>query len=50
MHDGYWYKIEAQKVKITPQRPHGIRYSLTLHTKRGERIFGIDNAHPVSMK
>jgi len=32
-------------VEKTPERPHGIKYSLTLHDRQGERIFGIDNAH-----
>ena len=43
--DGYWYKIEARKVSTTPQRPHGVRYCLTLHDPDNERIYGIDNAH-----
>lgn len=42
---GYWQKIEACLTDVTPERPHGIRYSLTLHDKNGKRIFGIDNAH-----
>jgi hypothetical protein len=28
---GYWYKIEAEHVEPSSQRPHGIKYSLTLH-------------------
>jgi hypothetical protein len=43
--DGYWIKYEVSAVEKTPERPHGIKYSLTLHDPRGERIFGIDNAH-----
>ena len=43
--NGYWYKIEARKVAVTTERPHGIRYSLTLHDNHNQRIFGIDNAH-----
>jgi hypothetical protein len=27
--------------------PHGISYSLVLINKRGERVVGFDNAHPV---
>jgi hypothetical protein len=42
---GYWIKYEVSAVKETPGRPHGIKYSLTLHDRQGERIFGIDNAH-----
>lgn len=43
--NGYWTKIEAWKVDCSPQTPHGIRYSLTLHDPQGTRILGYDNAH-----
>jgi len=42
---GYWIKYEVSAVEKTSERPHGIKYSLTLHDPRGKRIFGIDNAH-----
>lgn len=42
---GYWYKIEARAVARSPEMPHGVRYSLTLHAVDGPRVFGIDNAH-----
>ena len=42
---GYWIKYSVRTVAKSPERPHGIRYSLTLHDKQGNRIFGIDNAH-----
>lgn len=42
---GYWYKIEARAVTPVPAVPHGVKYSLTLHTLDGPRVFGIDNAH-----
>ena len=45
--NGYWIKIEAWRVKPTPEVPHGIRYSLTLHDPYGKRILGYDNAHAV---
>ncbi len=49
--NGCWVKIEAKTTKsITKERPHGIRYSLTLHSKNGERILGYDNSHPVKEK
>ena len=44
---GYWVKIEARLVTPTEQRPHGIKYSLTLHDKSGDRVLGYDNAHAV---
>ncbi|MCF6766774.1 hypothetical protein L3V86_00130 [Thiotrichales bacterium 19S11-10] len=45
--NGYWYKIEAYLVEPTKERPHGIRYNLTLHDKYNKRILGFDNAHAV---
>lgn len=42
---GYWLKYEVKKVQKTVEKPHGIKYSLTLHHPNGSRIFGIDNAH-----
>jgi len=44
---GYWIKLEAWRVEVTDQIPHGIRYSLTLHEPYGNRILGYDNAHAV---
>ena len=41
-------KVEARKIESpTKERPHGIRYSLTLHDPYGQRILGYDNAHAV---
>lgn len=45
---GYWIKIEAIKAKTTKFRPHGIRYSITLHDRNNNRGLGFDNAHGVS--
>ena len=42
---GYWIKYDVRAVAISPDWPHGIKYSLTLHDRHGNRIFGIDNAH-----
>ncbi len=51
LEDKYWYKIEARVIGgSTPQRPHGIRYCLTLHEPGGKRLFGFDNAHAVKLK
>lgn len=45
---GYWTKFEVRKIEeVTEGIPHGIRYSLTLHNKHGERIVGFDNAHAI---
>ncbi len=45
---GYWYKIEAERVEPSGQRPHGVKYSLTLHAPAGDRLLGIDNAHGIA--
>ncbi len=44
----YWVKFSAKVVEISADRPHGIRYSLTLHDKQNRRIAGIDNAHEIT--
>ena len=44
---GYWTKFEVKKVEPNEKVPHGIRYSLTLHDRDNNRVFGIDNAHGV---
>ena len=48
--DGSWIKIEARLVNETDHRPHGIKYSLTLHGREGERLLGYDNAHGLKQK
>lgn len=46
---GYWVKFEVLKVEVTEHRPHGVKYSLTLHSPHdNERIMGFDNAHAVA--
>ncbi len=45
--NGYWIKIEAWRVEMSVDVPHGIRYSLTLHEPYGTRILGYDNAHAI---
>lgn len=44
---GYWVKFEARRVSVTPERPYGLEYSLTLHGKNNQRLVGFDNAHRV---
>ena len=44
---GYWLKFEIKRIKPTGERPHGLRYSFTLHDARGHRLVGFDNAHNV---
>lgn len=42
---GYWVKMEVSRVDVTVERPHGIKYSLTLHAPDNTRLIGFDNAH-----
>lgn len=44
---GYWVKMEVSRAQVTSDRPHGIRYSLTLHAPDNTRLIGFDNAHSV---
>jgi hypothetical protein len=37
-------------VPVTPERPHGLDCSLTLHGPDGVRLVGFDNAHQVAGK
>ena len=43
----YRVEIKAKCTDVTPERPHGLSYSLALHNEKHERILGFDNAHPV---
>lgn len=47
MDNGYWTKIEAWRVPVSDNIPHGIRYSLTLHDRNNTHVIGYDNAHAV---
>lgn len=46
----HWVKFIIKRVECSPERPHGLNYSLTLHDADNERLVGFDNAHPVSEK
>jgi hypothetical protein len=43
----HWVRFVIRRVEVSPERPHGLSYSLTLHGPDGERLVGFDNAHPV---
>jgi hypothetical protein len=43
----YWVHFVVRRVVVSPEQPHGLNYSLTLHGPDGERIIGLDNAHAV---
>jgi hypothetical protein len=47
MKSEYWVRFSVSQVVSTPERPHGLNYSLTLHGPGGKRLVGFDNAHPV---
>jgi hypothetical protein len=34
----HWVKFSVKRVDPTRDRPHGLSYSLTLHTESGERL------------
>jgi len=42
---GWWVTIRASRVPVSEERPHGIQYALSLHSPRGKRVVGYDNAH-----
>jgi hypothetical protein len=43
----YWVRFSVRRTASTPDRPHGLNYSLTLHGPDGNRLVGFDNAHAV---
>ncbi len=43
----HWVKFVVKRVPVSPEKPHGLDYSLTLHDENGKRLLGFDNAHPV---
>ncbi len=45
---GHWIKYDVVRVPLSETRPHGIKYSLTLHSPGGARLVGFDNAHAVA--
>jgi hypothetical protein len=38
-------RFVVREVPPSPERPHGLSYSLTLHDRTGRRLVGFDNAH-----
>ncbi len=43
----FWVKFEVNRVPPSPEKPHGLDYSLTLHGESGLRLLGFDNAHSI---
>jgi hypothetical protein len=50
LENGYWIKFEVYQADPSPQVPHGINYSLSLHDKYNRRVIGFDNAHGIKPK
>ena len=46
--DGHLVRFVVTRVLVSPEKPHGLDYSLTLHGPGGKRLVGFDNAHPVA--
>jgi Family of unknown function (DUF6516) len=46
----HWVKFVVRRVPTSPERPHGLSYSLTLHDGSGARLVGFDNGHPAPTK
>jgi hypothetical protein len=40
---GHWVRFVVTRVAVSPEKPHGIDYSLTLHGPDDERLVGFDN-------
>ncbi len=47
---GHRVRFVVTCVPVSPEKPHSIDYSLTLHRPDGERLVGFDNAHPVAKR
>jgi len=45
--NGWSIRFRVAQSAITEARPHGIKYSLTLHDVDGLRLLGYDNAHGI---
>jgi hypothetical protein len=44
----HWVRFVVTRVPVSPEKPHGLDYSLTLHGPENQRLVGFDNAHPVA--
>lgn len=43
----YWVRFSVDRVARSAGRPHGLKYSLTLHGPDRQRLVGFDNVHSV---
>ena len=44
---GHWVRFVVTRVPSSPEKPHGLDYSLTLHGPNSERLVRFDNTHPI---
>ncbi len=42
---GFIARFKVKRIAATPEKPHGVSYSLTFHAADGRRLMGYDNAH-----
>ena len=47
--NGYWVTMRVTRVVASEGRPHGIKYSLTLHDRNDDRILGYDNSRGIDV-
>lgn len=45
LENGWSLRFRVWRVALTSERPHGLRYSFTLHDVDGIRLLGYDNKH-----
>ena len=46
--NGWSIRIQVAPIEHSAARPHGIKYSFTLHDVDGSRLLGFDHAHGIS--
>jgi hypothetical protein len=47
LENGWSLRFRIRETAVTDERPHGLKYALTLHDTDGARLLGFDNAHGV---
>jgi hypothetical protein len=45
--NGWSIRFRIAEIAASAERPHGIKYAMTLHDVDGTRLLGFDNAHGV---
>jgi hypothetical protein len=48
--NGWCMRFQVKESPLTESRPHGIKYSFTLHDVDMTRLLGIDNAHGIPQR